>query len=66
MISTFRWYRNGELQQNENRNILNIPRISRDYHGDIIKCEAINTVGSTSVEHSMNVLCKLLFLYFNP
>lgn len=53
---TWKWYRNGELIPDENRNIYVIPRISRDYHGDTIKCEATNAVGSTPVEHSMNIL----------
>ncbi|KAH3700330.1 hypothetical protein DPMN_075306 [Dreissena polymorpha] len=46
----WKWYRNGALIPDEGRN--------REYHGNVIKCEATNIVGSTSVEHSLNILCK--------
>ncbi|XP_052805322.1 irregular chiasm C-roughest protein-like [Mya arenaria] len=53
---TWRWYRNGELQADVNGYQYTIPRITRDFHGQIIRCEAENSVGTTAVEHSLNIL----------
>lgn len=53
---TWKWYRNGEIIPDENQNVYQILRLPREYHGNTIKCEGSNSVGSTSQEHSMNIL----------
>ncbi|ESP03648.1 hypothetical protein LOTGIDRAFT_171177 [Lottia gigantea] len=52
---TWKWYKNGEQLLDENRNILDIPRVTRDDHGDVISCEGINDVGSTRRNYRLDV-----------
>ncbi|XP_060593093.1 irregular chiasm C-roughest protein-like [Ruditapes philippinarum] len=58
---TWKWYIDEELIPDQTSNKYRIEKMPRKYHGSTIKCEATNSVGSTSVEHAMNILYGPLF-----
>lgn len=61
-LITWKWSRNGDAIKEDDQdfvikgNTLTAPDISYEFHGDVITCEAENTVGSTTVDHRLNIL----------
>lgn len=51
----YKWYRNDELIAGDQTTELLLPRVTRNFNGDTITCEARNDVGTTRSTHTLNI-----------
>ncbi|KAL3885785.1 hypothetical protein ACJMK2_025823 [Sinanodonta woodiana] len=52
---TWKWYRDGAEIEGATSSTLKISSITRDFHGNIISCEATNSVGNTLKQYQVNI-----------
>ncbi|KAG0424991.1 hypothetical protein HPB47_027818, partial [Ixodes persulcatus] len=51
----YKWYRNDEIIAGDHTTELVLPRVTRNFNGDTITCEARNDVGTTKSTHTLNI-----------